>query len=98
MDTVAQQISLLKISTPPFETVYINDRRVHDHFLGQLGAVKEMVWNAQRRGGGKASFNLFGAGIEGGGELGSERERFLLILPTQWAGHWCCGMGSTSAD
>jgi hypothetical protein len=73
MSEVAQQISSLKIATTPIETLYLNEDRAHEHFLAQLGSIKEMMWAADRKAKGSFGVKILGAGPTVGGELSSDR-------------------------
>jgi len=73
MSEVAKQISSLKIASTPIETLYLNEHRAHEHFLAQLGSIKEMIWAADRKAKGSLGFKILGAGTTVGGELSSDR-------------------------
>ena len=62
-ETVAELLSRLRFAGGPVETLYLNQTRVHESFLGQLGAIESFTRTATKEGSIEAPVIKLGAGV-----------------------------------
>jgi hypothetical protein len=49
-DSVTEQLSKLRFEGAPVETLYLDETRVHEDFIGQVGAIESFVRSATKKG------------------------------------------------
>ena len=62
-ETVAELLGRLRFAGGPVETLYLNQTRVHESFLGQLGAIESFTRTATKEGSIEAPVIKLGAGV-----------------------------------
>jgi hypothetical protein len=67
-ESVAELLGRLRIVGGPVESLYLNETRVHENFIGQLGAIESFTRTATKKGTAQAGIPV----INVGGELSSE--------------------------
>ena len=63
VESVAEILGRLRFAGGPVETLYLNQTRVREGFLGQLGAITSFTRTARREGSVEAPIIRFGAGL-----------------------------------
>jgi hypothetical protein len=62
-DSVADLLKKLRFIGQPVETLYLNETRVHENFIGQLGAIESFTRSATKEGSAEAPVIKIGAGL-----------------------------------
>jgi hypothetical protein len=69
-ESVTELLSKLRFEGAPVETLYLNETRVHEDFIGQVGAIASFARTAAKGGGGGLKVSPVEVGVEVSSEAG----------------------------
>ena len=62
-ESLADLLKKLRFVGQPVETLYLNETRVHENFIGQLGAIESFTRSVTKEGSAEAPVIRIGAGL-----------------------------------